>query len=128
MVVSLAFIKFFAVPLLTVLLSFIIKVSSVNDKYPTDSAELFYLGPDMLSAGILLVFLELCDGGASPGVIAALILCGASLIFMPLWIRKLGCKEGPVSQFWGHKFFLGIIVPDLWGVALLFAILLFLSR
>lgn len=120
--------KFFLVPLLTVLLSFIIKVTSVNDKYPIDSAELFFLGPDMLSAGILLVFIELCNAGVSAGVIWALVLCGISLLLMPLWIRKLGCKVGPITNFWGHHLWRGIIIPDLWGVALLYGILQFLSK
>ena len=128
--------KFFFVPLLTAILGLIIKVSSVNDKYPLELSEWFFLGPDMISAGFLLVFVELCnaiqrnleDGTQEfTGIIVSLLLCVASLIVMPLVIRKLGCKDIPTAGF-RHKIWWGIVLPDLWGVGLLYGILVLLSK
>lgn len=127
--------KFFFVPILTVVLGMVIKVSSSNDKMRINGRELFFLGPDLLSAGFLLVFVELCNSiqnnitvangsmvGFNTGLLTALLLCIVSLLLMPLWIRKLGYQNTrfPWVQ---HKLWLGIIIPDLWGCALLFGIL-----
>ena len=128
--------KFFIFPIVTVILSAFIKISSVNDKYSPEKSEWFYLGPDMLSAALLLVLIELCNTIKSAdsttqiqdGVVYSLLLCGCSLLFMPLLIRKHGCKGSNRTKGITHRLWPGIIIPDVWGIGLLYGILYFLSK
>jgi len=123
--------KFFFVPLITILVGLFIKFSSVNDRCQVDNKEWFYLGPDLISAAFLLVFVELCNSvkamsdnsSFNSGIITALVLCIISILFMPLWIRKIGYKKQPIMQGYNHHFWWGIVVPDVWGLIVLFLIL-----
>ena len=123
--------KFFLVPLITILIGLFIKVSSVNDKFKTDTKEWFFLGPDLISAGLLLVFVELCNNlqqtsmssTDNSGIVIALVLSTLSILLMPFWIRKFGYVEQPIIQGYSHHFWRGIVVPDIWGLAVLFSIL-----
>lgn len=123
--------KFFFVPLITILVGLFIKVSSVNDRYKVDTKEWFFLGPDLISAGLLIVFVELCNRlqQSAPivdnlsGIVTALVLCVLSILLMPFWIRKVGYIEQPITQGFSHHLLTGIILPDLWGVIVLFVIL-----
>lgn len=128
--------KFFFVPLITIIVGLFIKVSSVNDKYKTDTKEWFFLGPDLISAGLLIVFVELCNSlqlsnaveGNNSGVVSALVLCFLSILLMPFWIRKTGYEEQPIMHGFSHHFWRGIIIPDIWGLAVLFFILKFIGQ
>lgn len=128
--------KFFFVPLITILVGLFIKVSSVNDKFKTDIKEWFFLGPDLISAGLLLVFVELCNNlqqttmtsTDNSGIVIALVLCTLSILFMPFLIRKYGYVEQPFTQGYSHHFWWGIIIPDIWGLAVLFSILKFIGQ
>lgn len=128
--------KFFFVPLITIIVGLFIRVSSINDKYKIDTKECFFLGPDFISAGLLLVFVELCNsfqaGGAfvgnSSGIVTSLVLCFLSILFMPFWIRKFGYMEEPITHGYSHHLLKGIIIPDVWGLAVLYCILKYIGQ
>lgn len=128
--------KFFFVPLITIIVGLFIRVSSINDKYKIDTKECFFLGPDFISAGLLLVFVELCNSfqsarasvDNSSGIVTALVLCFLSILFMPFWIRKQGYKEEPITHGFSHHLWKGIIIPDIWGLVVLYCILKFIGQ
>lgn len=118
--------KYFLIPLITAILGVLAKVISQNDRIGLKRPiELFYLAPNLLVANFILI---ICEFGKfdlispkqqqafSDACVSALLLNVGATFAITFLIRKFGwdCGTGRL------KTWLGIIIPDILVVAVMY--------
>ena len=113
--------KYVVVPVISLVLSTLIKYYSQNDKYAVVSWDLFYWSPNLMTTALLLIFINFGAGEKEHSGNAFAIFLVVFLL-MTLLIRKKGWVTDPSNQV-KHSRIWGIIIPNIIGLAFLYYIL-----
>jgi len=122
--------RFLILPIIVVAVGTFVKYTSQNDVHASFSRDLLYWGPDLCVSGLLAIIVDFSSnlGKLPPNVIneyhskiiLLVLLCGVVLFLVSLIIRKFGWKRSEIG--WHYSWAGGIIIPDVLGFTLLFAI------
>lgn len=120
---SLPVAKFVIIPVITTLLTNILKFICENDRYSHFSNDFFYWGPNLCATSLLLLFIEFGKGGNAEGVVNGFIFWVVAVFSIIILVRKKGWEEDPLTKKIHHKLWCGIIWPNSIGFVQLFIVL-----
>lgn len=123
--------RFIGVPILTLTVSIFLKLFS-KSKIVLDDRNLFYLGNNLSTTAILLLFVEFCNAATDKNtdqlikVFLVFIFVAFVSFCMTQFIRSCGWEERKVIGGFQLTLWCGIIIPDIVGAGLLFISLIVL--
>lgn len=116
--------RFIGVPILTLSVSILLKLFS-KSKIVLDDRNLFYLGNNLSTTAILVLFVEFCNAATDKNteqlikLFFVFIFVAFVSFIMTQFIRSLGWEERKVIGGLQLSLWCGIIIPDIVGAGML---------